>query len=74
MTPKSATPEDSDVPPSWDDIREEASALTREVAEQGLIWTRRAFKLASRAAWSAAQRAEKAKKRASSTMGKVRGQ
>lgn len=60
MTPEAKSTGDS---PTWDDVRDEASALTREVIQQSLVWSRRAFKVASSAALATAKAMEEVSER-----------
>jgi uncharacterized protein (DUF608 family) len=59
-------------PPSWDDVREEASALTREMMQQSIIWTHRAFNLATHMIEMTAKASEEAVQKAGDTLDKVR--
>lgn len=67
-----ATGDTEDPSPSWDDVRDEASALTREVAHQSLQWTRRAFRLAGSMADVAFAASKKAAERAQQAADRVR--
>jgi predicted translin family RNA/ssDNA-binding protein len=58
--------------PTWDDVREEASALTREVMHQSIIWTHRAFTMATHMAEMTAKATEEAVGKAGETLDKVR--
>jgi predicted translin family RNA/ssDNA-binding protein len=61
-----------DVAPTWEDVRDEAGQLTREVMHQSLVWTRRAFNLATNLAEMTAKAAEEATEKAEETFKKVR--
>ncbi len=58
--------------PSWDEVREEASALTREVVHDSLKWSRKALHLANHMADTAYLRSKEAAEKARESVDKVR--
>jgi hypothetical protein len=70
MSPASRTKDTP--PPTWDDIREEASQLTREMLQQSIVWSHRAFTLASHMAEMTAKATEETVQKAGETLDKVR--
>ena len=58
--------------PSWDDVRNEASALTREMMHESLKWSRRALQLSIHFGDMAFSRSKEAAEHAKETVQKVR--